>query len=56
MQQFHRPGVDVEVELKTKAQQDIGGMLIRRHARVAERAEENGVKLLAKHSDGARRE
>ena len=53
VEQFHRPGVDVEIELEAQAQQNVGGVLIDGHARVAQRAEEDGVEFIAKHFDGA---
>ena len=56
VKQFDGSGVDVEVELKAQAQQNVGRMLIGRHARVAQRAEEDGVKLIAQHLDRTRRQ
>src|SRR5216683_6621601 len=56
VEEFDGSGVDIEIELEAKTQQDVGGMLIRRHARVAERAKQNGVKLVAQHFDGPGRE
>src|SRR5882672_7478112 len=52
VEQFDGPGVDVEVEFETKPQQDIGGVLIRRNARIPERAKENGVEFVAQYFDG----
>src|SRR5882672_1351963 len=52
VEQFDGPGVDVEVEFETKPQQDIGGVLIRRNARVPERAKKNSVEFIAQHFDG----
>src|SRR5260370_37809097 len=54
VQQFDGSGIDVEVQLEAKAQQDIGGMLIRRHARIAKRAEKDGIEFVAEHFDGGR--
>ena len=47
------PGVDVEVEFETQAEENVGGVLIRGDTRVAESTEEDGVELVAKHFDGA---
>src|SRR6266852_4667171 len=54
VKQFDGSGVDIEVQLEAKAQQDIGGMLIRRHAGIAKRAEKDGIEFVAEHFDGAR--
>ncbi len=56
VEEFDGSGVDIEIELEAKTQQDVGGMLIRRHARVAERAKQNSVKLVAQHLDRTRRQ
>src|SRR6266550_3301387 len=49
VQELHRPGVDVQVELEPQTQKDVGSVLIRRDPRVAQRAEKDGVKLIAEH-------
>src|SRR6266478_927809 len=49
VEQFNRSSVDVKIKLEAQAQKDIGGMLIGGDARVAQRAKENGVKLVAQH-------
>src|SRR5215475_2208181 len=49
-------GVDEEIELETEAQENIGGMLIRRDSRIAERAEEDSVEFVLKYLDRAFRE
>src|SRR5260370_245963 len=56
VEQFDGSCVDVQVELEAQAQQDIRRVLLRRHAWIPERAEENRVKFVAQHFDGARRE
>src|SRR5580704_6451642 len=49
VKQLDGPGVNVEVQLEAQPKQDVGGMLIRRHARVSERAKKNGIKLVPQH-------
>src|SRR5260370_8965687 len=49
-------GGDIEVQLEAKAQQDIRGMLIRRHEGIAERDEKDGIEFVAEHFDGAPRQ
>ena len=56
MEQFNRASVDVQVELEAQAEKNVGGVLIRGHARVAEGAKEDGVEFLPEHLDGAGRE
>src|SRR5216683_7119958 len=56
VEEFHWASVDVEIELEAQPQQNIGGMLIRWNAGIAQCPEENGVKLVAQHLDGARRQ
>src|ERR1700674_3037802 len=56
VEQLDGSGVDVEIELEAQPQKDIGSMLIRRDARITERAKENGIKFIAQHFDSARRQ
>ena len=56
VEKFGGTGVNEEVELEAQAQEDVGGVLIGGDTRVAESAEEDGVKFIAKHFDGAFRE
>ena len=53
VQQFHRPGVHVEIELEAQAQQNVGGVLVGGHTRIAERAKQDGVEFIAQHFDRA---
>ncbi len=53
MEEFGGAGVDEEIELETQAKENVGGVLIGRHAGIAERAEENGVEVVTKHFDSA---
>src|SRR6266704_3852413 len=48
--------VHVKIELGTQAEKNIGGMAIRRHARIAHGAEENSVKIAPEHLHRARRQ
>src|SRR5260370_6553940 len=56
VEEFHWASCDVEIELEAKTQQNIGGMLIRWNAGIAQCPEENGVKFVAEHFDRAGRE
>ena len=49
IQQFHGPGVDVEIELEAQAEQNVGGVFVAGHTRIAHRAEQDGVKFVAQH-------
>ena len=49
VEQLHRPVVDVEIELEAGAEQDVAGVAVVGHARVAERADEHRVELVAQH-------
>ena len=53
VEEFGGAGVDVEVELEAQAEEDVGGVLVGGDAGIAERAEEDGVELVAQHFDGA---
>ena len=46
---LHRAVVHVEVELEASAEQDVARVAIVRHARIAERADEDRVELVAQH-------
>jgi hypothetical protein len=56
VEKFHRTQIDVEVEPAPHPQQNILGVLIRRHARVAERARQNRVELAREHVERAVRQ
>ena len=43
VEQADGPVVDVEVELEARAEQDVARVAVVRHARIAERADEDGV-------------
>ena len=45
VEQPHRPVVHVQIELEAGAEQDVAGMPVVGHARIAERADEDGVEL-----------
>jgi len=53
MEKFGGAGVDVEVELETQAEEDVGGVPVGRHPGIAEGAKEDGVKFVAEYFDGA---
>ena len=53
VEQLHGPRVHVEIELGAQAEQNIGGVAIRRHARIAHSAEKNGVEIAPEHFHGA---
>ena len=48
-EQLHRPVVHVQIELETRSEQDVARMRVVRHARVAERPDENRVEVVAQH-------
>ena len=43
VEQAHRAVVHVEVELEPRAEQDVAGVPVIRHARIAQRADQDGV-------------
>ena len=45
VEQPDRPVVDVEIELEARAEQDVARVAVVGHARIAERADEDGVEL-----------
>src|SRR6266446_4957879 len=49
IEQFDGSSVHVKIELGTQAEKNIGGMAIRRHARIAHGAEENSVEIAPEH-------
>jgi len=49
IEQLHWPSVHVEVELGAEAQQNVRGVAIRRHPRIAHGAEKNGVEIASEH-------
>ena len=49
VKQCHRTMVDVEIQLEAGAQQNVAGVAVVRHARVAQRADEDRVELVAQH-------
>ena len=51
-----RPVVDVEVELEPRAEQDVARVPVVGDARVAERADEDRVELVAQHAVAVRRQ
>lgn len=53
VEQLSGAGVDEEIELKAKAEEDVGSVLIGGDAGIAESAEEDGVEFIAKHFDAA---
>ena len=53
VQQAHRAHVGVQVHLEAHAQQDFLGMNVRRHAGIAERADEDGVEVARQHLKAA---
>ncbi len=55
VEEFGGAGVDKEIEFEAEAEKDVGGVLIRGDARIAESAEEDGVEFVAEHFDGALR-
>jgi hypothetical protein len=55
VEQLHRPVVDVEIELEARAEQDVARMAVVGHARIAERADEDRVELVAQHRIAVRR-
>ena len=54
VQQLDGPRVDVKVEFGPQAEQNIGGVTIRRHARIAHGSEKDGVEIALEHLHGAR--
>ena len=56
VEQLHRAVVDVEVELEARAEQDVARVPVVGHARIAERADEDRVELIAQHRVAVRRE
>ena len=56
VQQTHRAHVGVQVHLEAHAQQDFLGMNIRGHARIAERAQQDGVEIAFQHGEAVRRD
>src|SRR5215469_1748797 len=46
VKQLDWPGVDIEVQFRSQAKQNVGRMLIGRDARTAKGAKENGVKFI----------
>jgi len=53
VEQFGGAGVDEEVELEAKTEENVGGVLVGGDAGIAESSKEDGVKFVAKHFDGA---
>ena len=51
VEQPHRPVVDVEIELEARAEQDVARVPVVGNARIAERADEDRVELVAQHRD-----
>ena len=49
----HRTVVHVQVEAEPHAEQDVGGVAVVGHARVAQRAEQDGVEAALQHLQGA---
>ena len=49
VEQPDRPVVDVEIELEARAEQDVARVPVVGHARIAERADEDRVELVAQH-------
>ena len=45
VQQFHRPVVDIEIELEPRAEQDVTRITKVRDPRIPERSKENGIEL-----------
>ncbi len=56
VQQTHRAHVGVQVHLEAHAQQDFLGVDIRGHARIAKRAQQDGVEIAFQHGEAVRRD
>ena len=56
VEQLHRPVVDVEIELEARAEQDVARVAVVGHARIAERADEDRVEVVAQHVVAVRRD
>src|SRR5204862_8318483 len=46
VEQADRPVVGVEIELEADAEENVPGVTVVRHARIAERADEDGIELV----------
>ena len=55
VEQPNGPVVDVEVELEPRAEQDVARVPVVGHARIAQRADEDGVELVPQHRVAVRR-
>ena len=49
VQQLHRTIVDIEIQLEAGAQQNVAGVAVVRHPRIAERADQDRVELVPQH-------
>ena len=56
IQQAHRTHVGVEIHFEAHAQQDFFGMDIRRDARIAKGAHQDGIKIAGQHGESVRRD
>jgi hypothetical protein len=52
VEELNRSKVDVQVQTEPQPQQDVAGMLVARHPRVAKSAEEDGVHIVAEVAEG----
>ena len=55
VQQFHRADIGVKIHLKAHAQQNFFGVDVRRHARIAEGSDEDGVEVAGQHLEAVGR-
>jgi len=53
VEELRRTGIDEEVEFEAQAEEDVGGVLIGGHARIAQRTEKDGVEFALEHFDRA---
>jgi hypothetical protein len=51
MEQCHRTKVDVQIEPEPESQQDVARVLVARHAGVPDRAQQNGVRVVAEMAE-----
>ena len=52
VEQLYRTEIDVEIELESQTQEDVAGMFVARHPRIAECAEEDGIDVVAQMVKG----
>src|SRR5215472_14305194 len=56
MEQLDRSIVDVQIELDSRAEQDVARVSVVRHAWIAERSDEDGVEIVPQHRVTVRRD